>query len=568
MKLSAVAFLLLVSSKAPSVAGTATTTHLLRTKQDPQPDVDAAAEIMTVGDLNESVCNAQRDQDSCFQVSDEDGTPCQWCIAGAIPSECMSAAQSKMLPEGVFECVSPSHASTVQQTFEFPTIFSSSGTAPSQRFTLQTNAPEPTKTDLCDSSSASLSGYMDIRGSQYDQNGENKHLFFWMFEKRGDYDDDTPFVVWLTGGPGCSSTLALLTENGPCKVNKDAKGTTVNPASWTEAAHVLWLDQPAGVGFSYGQETDSNEEMIAEDAYYFLQVFFQTYPAYQTSPLYIVGESYGGHYAPAIAHRIWKGNQAKAAKTIPLRLSGLGVGNGLTDPVHQYPAYVDFATNNSHGIHFLSDEAIGAMKQVVPHCVQMIQACNSGDSLINDFACQSAFLLCNSGLTSPYQMTGLNPYDIRKQCEVPPLCYDFSFVQAWLNRKETKLALHVDAEHSHSWSSCNFGINMKFHTDWMKDFSHYVADLLNDGIPALIYAGDVDFICNYMGSRAWTLALDWNGSDAFQAASEHDWKGAGLARTAQGLTYLQVYDAGHMVPTDQPEVALDMIANFLQGGAF
>ena len=165
-------------------------------------------------------------------------------------------------------------------------------------------------------------------------------------------------------------------------------------------------------------------------------------------------------------------------------------------------------------------------------------------------------------------MTGLNPYDIRKQCEVPPLCYDFSFVQAWLNRKETKLALHVDAEHSHSWSSCNFGINMKFHTDWMKDFSHYVADLLNDGIPALIYAGDVDFICNYMGSRAWTLALDWNGSDAFQAASEHDWKGAGLARTAQGLTYLQVYDAGHMVPTDQPEVSLDMIANFLQGGAF
>ncbi|MGK3751310.1 MAG: hypothetical protein ACI8RD_003610 [Bacillariaceae sp.] len=65
-------------------------------------------------------------------------------------------------------------------------------------------------------------------------------------EKDNDEDEDgdeIPLVVWLTGGPGCSSTLALLTENGPCKVNDDGKSTTVNPYSWTEAAHVLWLDQ-------------------------------------------------------------------------------------------------------------------------------------------------------------------------------------------------------------------------------------------------------------------------------------------------------------------------------------
>ena len=331
---------------------------------------------------------------------------------------------------------------------------------------------------------------------------------------------------------------------------------------------MLWLDQPAGVGFSYGQETDTNEKMVSEDAYYFLQAFFQTYPQYQSSPLYIVGESYGGHYAPAIAHRVWKGNKANAEKTIPLKLSGIGIGNGLTDPEHQYPAYVDFAENNSHGIHFLPDEAVAAMKEVVPHCVSMIHQCNAGESMIDNFACQTAFLVCNSGLTSPYQMTGLNPYDIRKQCDVRPLCYDFSHIRKWLNKEETKQALSVDESHSHSWNSCNFGINMKFHTDWMKDFSGYVADMLNDGIPALIYAGDVDFICNYMGNRAWTLALDWDHAEEFNAAQEHEWKGVGKARTASGLTFLQVYDAGHMVPSDQPDVALDMISNFLQGGEF
>ena len=95
-----------------------------------------------------------------------------------------------------------------------------------------------------------------------------------------------------------------------------------------------------------------------------------------------------------------------------------------------------------------------------------------------------------------------------------------------------------------------------------------------------------------LGNKAWTLKLDWKGKDEFNAAEEHEWQGAGLARTAEGLTFLQVYDAGHMVsmkdngkmkcnswhshlhlcsvqvPADQPKVALDMIKNFVDGGSF
>lgn len=156
--------------------------------------------------------------------------------------------------------------------------------------------------------------------------------------------------------------------------------------------------------------------------------------------------------------------------------------------------------NNSHGIKVVDKDTYEAMKAAVPRCVSLIQKCNEGDSIVNTFACQTAFLVCNTALTSPYQMTGLNPYDIRKQCDVRPLCYDFSHISTFLNRDTTKKALHVDEKHSHTWESCNFGINMKFHTDWMKDFSGYVAELLNAGYPALIYVGDVDFICNYIGN--------------------------------------------------------------------
>lgn len=321
-------------------------------------------------------------------------------------------------------------------------------------------------------------------------------------------------MIWLTGGPGCSSTLALLTENGPCSVTKDGKSTEVNQYSWTESAHVLWLDQPAGVGFSYGEETDTNEKMIGEDAYFFLQAFFQTYPEYQSNPLYITGESYAGHYVPAISHRVWMGNKESKPNTIKLNLAGIAIGNGLTNPEHQYPAYVEMVTNNSHGIKIVDDDTAAAMSAVVPKCVSLIKQCNSGDSMIDSFACQTAFLICNAGLTSPYQMTGLNPYDIRIPCKVRPLCYDFSHVATFLNLESTKKALHVDEKHSHNWDSCNFGINMKFHTDWMKDFSGFVADLLNDQIPVLIYAGDVDFICNYLGNRKLNLVYAIRGSNA------------------------------------------------------
>lgn len=110
--------------------------------------------------------------------------------------------------------------------------------------------------------------------------------------------EQIPFVIWLNGGPGCSSLLGLLVENGPCLVQPDGESTEINPYSWTEAAHVLWLDQPAGVGYSSGERGDFNEDMIGEDAYYFLQSFFQSDfgKKYKDLPLYITGESYAGKF--------------------------------------------------------------------------------------------------------------------------------------------------------------------------------------------------------------------------------------------------------------------------------
>ena len=282
----------------------------------------------------------------------------------------------------------------------------------------------------------------------------------------------------------------------------------------------------------------------------------------------ILLESYGGHYAPAIAHRIWRGNNNVQEGLLTLNLAGLAIGNGLTNPEIQYQYYSEMGFNNSHNLQVIDENTYNGMKTAEPLCVQGIQECNNGDGMLNTFSCQAAFLGCNAALTTPFRLTGLNPYDITKECGDNPLCYDFSHIETFMNLPDTKQKLHVDT-HNPSWQTCNMGVNMEFHTDWMKDFSGYVADLLNADIPALIYAGDVDFICNYLGNKAWVTALEWNNKADFNAAEDHDWNnGAGLAKTAGKLTFLQVYDAGHMVPSDQPEHALTMITQFLNGEAF
>lgn len=538
--------------------------------------------------VHESTCLKFKNESSCNGSFDDKNVACVWCKCAAVPSECLSVEQAKIVPSGVFDCASPGAKLEVKKSAS--KIDDSSVLTDGEydgkfiRYDLKDDIVDP---NLCDPSSKSISGYIDISGSKYNADGQNKHLFYWFFEKRsesilhaGEQNEELnfseiPIILWLTGGPGCSSTLALLFENGPCSVNSEGTDTIINPYSWTEAAHVLWLDQPAGVGYSYGDENDYNEEMISEDAYYFLQAFFKKHPEYSKNPLTVIGESYGGHYAPAIAHKIWLKNKSNDDRMTHINLSGLAVGNGLTNPIVQYQYYAEMAVNNSHGIKVVSDETYASMTAAVPKCVSLIEECNKGDGFINRFACQTAFIVCNTAETTPYQMTGLNPYDIRNQCEHIPLCYDFTNIEKWLNLESTQKALHV-SEESPKWTSCNMGINLKFHTDWMKDFSPFVADLLNDGIHTLIYAGDVDFICNYLGNRAWTLELDWKFKPEFNAAKEHEWGtseegdggAAGLVRSSNGFTFMQVYDAGHMVPADRPAVSVSIINHFLMGREF
>jgi len=460
---------------------------------------------------------------------------CTWCVSYAIPSGCYSLDQAKQLPPGVFQCATPAGAAAAEPEYELVST---------------------THAALCDTVEQ-VSGYFKIKNSP-------KQYFFWFFASRNDPDDD-PVVLWLNGGPGCSSMLGLLTENGPCTVNPDLT-TKTNPFSWNTRANVMFVDQPAGTGFSTGPESDSNEAMVSRDMDAFLRAFFYKYQRFRYNRFFIFGESYAGHYVPATAHRVWANNMKNVQPRI--NLAGVGVGNGMTDPVNQFPEYPDFAWNFNNTRKVPTPPVITygmykAMQAAVPKCRTLINLCNL--SPIRGSTCVAAYQYCATAMIQPIEIMGYNQYDLRIKCKVPPLCYDFSDVSRFLNKAETRKQLGVP-DSAPQWKDCSNSVNRHFVTDWVGNFATQLPDLLDNAIPVLIYAGDTDFICNWQGNRAWTLKMKWSGQKGFNDAPVLPWKGdAGEVRTFGRFTFLRVKEAGHMVPTDQPGAALAMLNDFTRG---
>jgi len=186
-------------------------------------------------------------------------------------------------------------------------------------------------------------------------------------------------------------------------------------------------------------------------------------------------------------------------------------------------------------------------------------------------ACSNAYDVCNYGELLPIQSSGVNLYDVTKPCTVKPLCYDFSKETTWLNDAKNIAAIGAKKK---SWTSCNRAVEVKlvFAGDWMLTFKDAIRSLLEGGVPVLIYHGENDIIVNWMGGQSWTNKLEWSGKAGFAAAKNTtyavDGADAGSFKSHKGLTFMKLASAGHLVPMDQPKVALDMVSKFLAGQPF
>jgi len=301
---------------------------------------------------------------------------------------------------------------------------------------------------------------------------------------------------------------------------------------------------------------------VAADMYDFLQQFMKAHPKYAKLPFFAFGESYAGHYIPATTHAIWKNNQALPSGAVHINLQGTAVGNGLVDPLTQFQYYAEMAVSTNDHKPAVSNMTHALMKAATPACVAAIKACQTVPA-----TCVLAIDTCNIGLLLPYTFTDMNPYDMREKCKVPPLCYDFSNVGTYLSRPDVMKTLGVDRK----WEDCNRAIALSFELsgDWMQSYQAMIPEQLAAGIRVLIYAGDQDYICNWLGNRAWANGMAWTHQKEFNSTAAAPWNvegaEAGTVQSSSNFSFLRVYDAGHMVPRDQPKVALEMVKQFLAG---
>ena len=401
--------------------------------------------------------------------------------------------------------------------------------------------------------------------------------------------DDTDLVIWLNGGPGCSSMDGMMIENGPFAVVAGSPPTLeVRETSWHKVAHVLYVDQPAGTGLSPVADYDGNEGEVDAHFEAFLHNWLDLYPGMADKAIFLAGESYAGTYLPWIAQTIMEGNAAggegRAGRT--LNVQGMMLGNPWSDPVTQTGLYPAFA----HGQGLISlaqrralEARMGDCKHGVEEaqsmCVKCSRLANPTAHTVECAACLAGSSVCNAVFEDLLQATGkygqsvINIYDVREMRpyfgsrEWPP---GMDTVGAYLGQQTVRDALHVPAA-SKKWTECDGPVYEHLVWDQFVGSMSAYRYVLDAGIKVLVFNGNFDLICNHLGNEAMLDALVWSGGDAFRDASRFAWlrncgtrcESAGFAREASGLSFLVVHGGSHMVPLDVGDVALDMLKLFI-----
>lgn len=435
-----------------------------------------------------------------------------------------------------------------------------------------------------------------------------KRLFYYFVTSEGDPSKD-PVVLWLNGGPGCSSFDGFVYEHGPfnfeaAKTQNSLPQLHLNPHSWSKVSNIIYLDSPAGVGFSYSENStdyQTGDIKTALDSHTFLLKWFELYPEFLPNPFFIAGESYAGVYVPTLAFEVANGIDA-GVKPV-LNFKGYIVGNGVTDDTFDGNALVPFA----HGMGLISDDLFEEVKREcqgnyykplsstceskLAKVDQDIDGLNIYDILEPCYHGPSIWMATatNDRLPASFRRLGETerPLPVRKRMfgrawplrapvrdgyvptwpellnsnSVP--CTDDEVATTWLNDKDVRKAIHAEEQSvAGAWAICTGRIS--FYHD-AGSMIKYHKNLTARGYRALIFSGDHDMCVPYTGSEAWTRSMGYEVVDEWRPWTSNEQVAGYIQGYGNNLTFLTIKGAGHTVPEYKPREALDFYSRFLAG---
>eukprot|EP00270_Netrium_digitus_P004880 TRINITY_DN1629_c0_g1_i3.p1 TRINITY_DN1629_c0_g1~~TRINITY_DN1629_c0_g1_i3.p1 ORF type:complete len:520 (-),score=77.48 TRINITY_DN1629_c0_g1_i3:195-1754(-) len=464
------------------------------------------------------------------------------------------------------------------------------------------------------------SGYLPV--------DKGKNLFYWLVE----YDDigqKKPLLIWIGGGPGCSSIgYGLFQEIGPWRVSgADASSLTYQTWGWHQFANVLFIDHPVSTGFSSAlagvNSLEYNDAQAATELLTFVHQFFAAYPSYKGRSTYIGAEHYGAHFAFGLAEMILSNNQM-ATSGSAVSLKGIIAGNPLvdfdTDVVYgQVEASYELGCINStlYGILTTCKESLfhgpgisaacqSAVQEaqiqvgpldvanlLLPYCVSCNEygaACGGKvTGLLQSF---NTYL---SGVMSLFQeptgnsvpATDIVSYTFRTPIlnaatrakagiQLYPLAVPGPtsvqnpgcidlWVYRYLNTAQVKADIHANTT---EFTLCTLASSpLKYSsTDAKTSQVGVIKSLIASGIYIWLYSGDADLQIPMHGTRKTVHDMNLNLVKNYRPWFNQD-QLAGQYEVYPGLTYVTLRNSGHFAPKDQPVTSLIMFRQFLVDGS-
>ena len=325
-----------------------------------------------------------------------------------------------------------------------------------------------------------------------------------------------------------------------------------------------------------------------------LQGFLGAFPQYaptngSTMGVHLFAESYGGKYGPAFA-TIWEDQNLRRSNgtiskngTIEIKLSSLGIVNGCVDDLVQAPYYPAMAVNNTFGLTAINPtraKLANASFYASGGCQDLINQCRAavvtqdpqdeGDVRVVNTACAYAYSSCTTNVMEPYYDAGRSVYDIAHLLPDP---FPPSTYLEYLNTPGFQLAIGTPV----NYTQTNYQVVNAFTStgDYeRRALIPEIAKLLNNGIRVGLMYGDRDYICNWLGGEAMSLAVAAQASGSYAAnfpaagyapiITNSSYIG-GVVRQYGNFSFSRIYDAGHSVPAYQPETAFQVFARIMTG---
>lgn len=437
------------------------------------------------------------------------------------------------------------------------------------------------------------SGYLEtkIKGNE----------LFYVYALSQNNPSSDPIILWLNGGPGCSSLFGLFGEVGPVTSDNFDPDFKLNPFSWNNNANLLAIEQPAGVGFSKTVDKDFlwTDDITAENLLAGIKDFLKEFDL-KDREFYISGESYAGVYIPFLATHMLE----DTSTTDKVNLKGVLIGNGLTDfDTDVERSMVEFGFY--HGL--ISAETYNSFKRNCPHKPDELypeedygketndgffprnvtHKCNEIRDVIRDnlggndvygiyrpcpirrrislndpFYLNSQFTMKKTILKKlkEYKNKNNNLIGLEPENDVwPSGCFDDITVDEFLNVKEVKDKLNV-YDKTQRWTQC-FDINYN-----MSDsFKFYQETMHKYDIKVWVFSGTEDMCLPTLGTMRWINKLNFNVKTKWKQWKVGKQVAGYVQEYEEGLVIVTVKGAGHMVPQDQRASAYKMFSAFIEG---